>query len=520
MKILVLKGTILIILTLLNLFFAFFLWRKRTHMAVFHLSIMAFCSALYSFACGGVNLFWDQRYPYNFQIFWHKFTWVGVLILPAYLNFIYYFTGKTKHIKLKSFFWYSTALMIFCLALTTPYFVKSIETEYDYFHITPGTLEPFGRFYVLLAIILGLTSLIKEYFSRRGFRRLQIKYFILGFIVYNVGGLIFSGILPLIQKKAVYFDITAFFSFFFVVLTYYAIFRYRLMNIQFFLGRTAVYIFTFFAEMAIAFLVIFLNNQLGLFFPNHAIVIITLIIITASFNYFFYFFERMAGKYFYYTFYNLQTTINDLSKKMNQVIKLDELTNLINQSLLNALKLEKIGIVLKDPGKKQFFSQQLIKFNKENILTLCKSENGFLISFIQYLKKPIIREEISFLLKKLAKNKEEKRKLNYLREEMEKNDIALFLPLIIEQEVIGIIILGEKLSGEAYTIEDVNLLNTLTVQLSIAFNNALSYAQIKAKNEELEKILKIVVGRELKMVELKNKIKELEEKFEKPNENF
>jgi predicted nucleic acid-binding Zn-ribbon protein len=39
--------------------------------------------------------------------------------------------------------------------------------------------------------------------------------------------------------------------------------------------------------------------------------------------------------------------------------------------------------------------------------------------------------------------------------------------------------------------------------------------ELKEKNEELEKFNKFAVGRELRIIELKNKVKELEKKLEK-----
>ena len=98
---------------------------------------------------------------------------------------------------------------------------------------------------------------------------------------------------------------------------------------------------------------------------------------------------------------------------------------------------------------------------------------------------------------------------------MKKREIGLFLPLFIEEELIGMMILGNKLSGEAYTVQDINLLTTLAAQAAIAFSNALSYSEIERRKEELERVLKAVVGRELRMIELKKKIKELEEKNKK-----
>ena len=247
--------------------------------------------------------------------------------------------------------------------------------------------------------------------------------------------------------------------------------------------------------------------------------ILILLLVIFTFSPIFRLFEKIAAKYFYYTYYNLKLTLQRLGKQLNQTIELDKLTTLINRSLLDALKLDKVGIILRDPETGIFKPQQLIKLKEEEITSLLSLKDNFLQKYLQKEKKALVREEIPFLIEEKEKRKEitekEKEKLTSLKEEMEKRDIALFLPLFIKEELIGIIILGNKLSGEAYTVQDLDLLTTLASQAAIAFNNALSYTEIEKRKEELEKFYKLTVGRELRMIELKKKIKELEEKMEK-----
>ena len=509
MDILKFKGIILFIVAFLNLAFAFFLWRRgRKEKATFHLGWVAFFSAVYAFTYGGVWLFENK-------LFWSRATWLGVLVLSAYITFIYYFTETTKHLKLKSFFWYFGAIIISYLALTTPYFIEKVYPEHPCpFLEGGGPLEPLGRVYVITCLGISLFYLLKEYFKSQGFRKLQLKYFILGIAIYSGGGVLFAGILPLLSPEFIkYVDLSAFLSVFFVGFTSYAILRYRLMELRFVLGRTAVYILSILAEIVIAFLMIFLNTQLGFLLPANIILVIALIIIALSFHPLFRFFEKMAGKYFYYTIYTLQTTLAGLAQQLSQTVELDKLTILINRSLLDALKLDRVGIVLKEPEKKQFLPQQLIKFNKEDISTLLVREDNFLIEYLQKIKKPLIKDETPFLIEKALE--EEKRKINLLKQEMEKQGMALILPLFIGEELIGMILLGNKLSGEAYTVQDLELLTILTAQVAIAFNNALSYSEIEKRKADLEHFYELTVGRELRMIELKKRIRELEEKNKK-----
>jgi len=49
----------------------------------------------------------------------------------------------------------------------------------------------------------------------------------------------------------------------------------------------------------------------------------------------------------------------------------------------------------------------------------------------------------------------------------------------------------------------------------VAIENFLVYEDIKHKKEQLEKSMKLMVGRELKMIELKKEIKDLKERINK-----
>jgi len=98
---------------------------------------------------------------------------------------------------------------------------------------------------------------------------------------------------------------------------------------------------------------------------------------------------------------------------------------------------------------------------------------------------------------------------------MEKIGISVCLPLVFEGKVIGIMLFGEKISKNAFTSQDIEFLTNLSYQASVALKNATLYSELSQRKEELEKFYRLTVGRELKMMELKQKVKELEEKLKK-----
>jgi C4-dicarboxylate-specific signal transduction histidine kinase len=70
--------------------------------------------------------------------------------------------------------------------------------------------------------------------------------------------------------------------------------------------------------------------------------------------------------------------------------------------------------------------------------------------------------------------------------DMENLVAEIVFPLTIESRCIGFITLGEKRSGYLYTREEIDLLFTLSVQVSLAIENAQSYRRLDDLNRNLE----------------------------------
>jgi two-component system sensor histidine kinase AtoS len=66
---------------------------------------------------------------------------------------------------------------------------------------------------------------------------------------------------------------------------------------------------------------------------------------------------------------------------------------------------------------------------------------------------------------------------------------SLLLPLLSEDVVIGVIVVGPKLSGDPFYPQDLDLLMTLANQAGIALKNAQLYGQVVLANEHIENIV-------------------------------
>lgn len=368
----------------------------------------------------------------------------------------------------------------FLLFSFSPLFLKEMIPKFSMrYWAVPGILYHFYVAQLFGYMIYSNYLLYKNLKESSGVKRSQIEYLIIGTIILYISGgtnyaLFYNINLP------PYLNIL---SSGFVITTAYAIIKYRFMDIRFILGRGAVYFSSFATVTALTFLLMFLNNQLSqpLSFNVAGPLIVVLSVI--FFQFILRFFEKLASKYFYYTFYSYQKVLTDLGERLTKVLELDKLSSLIVSTLRDTMKLDRTVVLLRELEGGDYQIQENIGFKEENGISLVK--DNFLTLYLEENKKPVVEEEL-FLAVRDSQDLKEKGKLKKLQTNMKRIEAALCLPLFIEEKIIGMIILGNKISKEHYSAQDIELLTILTNQASIAFQNARSYSQIEDLSENLQ----------------------------------
>ena len=413
-------------------------------------------------------------------IFWDRFAYIGVIFIPILMvHFIVLFT-KAKQ-KTIIFIGYTLSI-IFLFLSRTNYFVDElykyswgVHTKAQFFH---------HLFLVYFFIYLFLFFLLTYLFYKKtdsSLERTQAKYILIAFGIMTPGCLAYLPAYGISIYPIVYFSMVVG-----IALLGYAVVKYRLMDIRVAIGRGAIYFFSFITIVILAFFLIFLNNQLAqplsLYILGPLIIIISLLIFQPIFR----FYEKLASKYFYYTFYSYQKVLTDLGRNLTKVLDLDKLCSLIVNTLIKTMKLDKTVILLKEPAG-EYQIQRNIGFQEENGISLVK--DNFLTIYLEKTQKPLVYEEISLIIRDTTE-KEKRERLATLKENMKRIEAALCLPLFIEEKIMGMIVLGNKLSAESYSSQDIELLTTLSNQASIAFQNARLYSKVEDLSKNLEKRVK------------------------------
>ncbi len=399
--------------------------------------------------------------PHNLLVLLNRATFTFAFLLSiAFLHFSLTFPDQNE--EKPWYYWAAVFLssIMAVIALTTDLVHKDLVVNaaktgvvaaYDgtlFRYIVPVfALLSFGATFILFSKIRHL----------KGRKKAQLQYVLLGsalFIIYIFG----TNLIP----AALDMDDLSIFGalgvLFFVFLTGYAIIKHRLLDVRLFVIKSAVY--TLLASTAIAgyvFVVYYLKN---LYVDSMSLdigFIMVSMIVAFSFQPLSKNIINKADVLFGKSRYDFEILLTRLSHSLSTSIDVDELSGKLLAILTSELKVAGSAIVLGD------------SFRNAKDLSLTAKHGARLFGFYDG-KRVLVAEE-------LEDDSERRKVLNKLGIE-----VLVFLPDEAEQS-FGFLALSEKVSGDAYTNKDLQLLEMIAPQVTIAVKN------IRRQQEIIEQIV-------------------------------
>ncbi|MBU0476794.1 GAF domain-containing protein, partial [Patescibacteria group bacterium] len=374
-----------------------------------------------------------------------------------------------------------------------------------YYDSPPGLFYiPFTCFFIGL-VIYSHYKLWKVYKYSKGTQKYQIKYFFLATAIGFVGG----GFSFLPVYKIDLYPVLNFTVFLYPLIIAYAILRYRFLDIRVAVRRGFLkLILAAFAYGTFYGALWFFERSFGSAWAVSAL--ITGIFIALAFAILWPYIERLtlkfSNRFLYASIYTIQDTLSNLAQDLTSIIDLDKITTLISRVIFKVMDVERVGILVKLPNKPEFQALQMIGFTRQSGGQASKKKislinNDIISGYVLKHQSALVKGEL-FLQCQDCREASEQTQMREICEIMDKTKIELILPLIIKDQLIGLIVLGEKQTGDAYTTEDIKLLETLSNQAAIAIENARLYnnmeemvaeqtQDIRRKNVKLQKLLKM-----------------------------
>lgn len=338
--------------------------------------------------------------------------------------------------------------------------------------------------WVLMGIYLfsGIVSLTHTYISSPDpVSKRQIKMLLWGTTVGLVPFLIFGVLLVSAFQNTNYLFLGVFPMFLIPFSFGYSIIRYRLMDIDVIIKRSLVY--TVLTGFLLGTYILLVNIAGGFFqrvtgVDSFVVLFLSVIIIAILFAPARERIQRFIDKTFYRRDYHFHQTIDGLTDKMNLIVDLDQLLRFVFYQTCNIMQVHHAALLvahsesncLKVTLHKGFPDDSVnnVEFKYSDIFSLWQQPPG----------QPLALEEIS--------DRREFRELpSDTTTNLAKFKATLLVPLAVKGELVGVLTLGEKLSGDIYSAMDREWLSTLAGRAALAIQNARLVESIARAKEKL-----------------------------------
>jgi signal transduction histidine kinase len=426
----------------------------------------------------GALIFVNSLYPiFNYAslhstdnvtaFFWAKLAILtGVLTGPLYFFFVRVFPeDRLNSRKLTVFLFTGWALLDGGLLFSNLIF-KSVSIVKGQPSLAAGPAIPLFGLMMITTLFGGSWHLYRKYKVSSGLPRKQLQLVMIGLF----GGLgmtfISTIILPIGFGNTVLIAPSPVFLLFTGITISYAILRRRLFNIGSVVARSVAYLL-FLVTAAAAYGLAAFTLSADVFgrttspLVQEWINIVLAIVLALSFQPLRRFFEKVTDRVFYRERYDSQQVINNFSKILVSELDLNRILKRTLAELCDNLHIQ-FG--------------QIIVFNSDRVYRIEHygplPKRLMVAPELRRLDKPmLVSDELSSGERKHI---------------LESHGVRVSLTLRTREDFVGYVLLGDKLSGDIYTSQDIRLLEIIAKELAVAIQNAKAYAEIQAFNLTLQ----------------------------------
>lgn len=429
----------------------------------------------------GANYFTTFYHDAPHILIWIRWTMsFAGLAVPSWYLFIRNFPHRSLVIP-KNVVITAGIVTIGLMALAlSPWMFTGVTLQNGNISAHPG----FGLAIFFLAFAVYLTGMIRTFVrqmrSTYGIERAQLQYVLGATIVSFTLIILFNVIGPLVLHASALVTFTNIAPLVFTAIVAFTIVRYRLLDIRIIFRRTTVYFLTLFIILGVSAVLVDWgsNNFSGSTPIPWSLAVITFGLIV--FDPLKLWIERLANRFFFTSLYNVQVTLADLGRELTHTIDLQQIVNSVVETIKTTMKLDRAGVLLYDQTTSNYHIVKNIGFNEENGISLVR--NNFLTNYLTTKRRSVLLQELEGMQIAGQGNGE----VGKLVVNMKRIEAALCLPLTFGKHLIGIIVLGSKVTKEAYTSGDLQLLDSIADQASIAIQNGLLYQQVQDFNKNLQ----------------------------------
>ncbi|MFB3042242.1 MAG: ATP-binding protein [Candidatus Poribacteria bacterium] len=451
------------------------------------IGLMSVCSVDATFSIGEGT--WSSRIVPIAQF-------LAATILPCLFLHCFLIFPAEKKIALR-YQWVLKALyvpgIVLFLAMSFFYF-KGNNYFREFFLVQLPPLEGISTGFLFFYSIAGQLLLLHTCFAApSASQRRQARWLLLGIVAGTLPQAIFTTIPKVWDVSIPYARASAYTLCLIPICYVVAIIRHRLMNIELIINRSLVYMLVSGFALGIYLLSI---QGLTLFFHtairSRTVTAVSVLIVAVLFAPAKTRIQNLIDRAFDRETYNYRQTLLALSQTLHSILDLEILVDTLLRQVTRAMHISR-GVVMYrvSAAEPEFVPEALIGMDSlpsgvqvklfPPLLELLKKAEKPL----DFSNQPLDRNNIQLLVGKtdFANSAQTEGFIAFLRS-------AVWIPFVTRtkelENLVGLLVLGQKSSEEPYTQADLALLGTLAHQGATAIENATLYAQLSMRTKAME----------------------------------
>lgn len=449
---------------------------KRTHrlFAVLALNLMLWAL--------GVLLIINSDTPGEAE-FWIRATFVVASFLPAtFYHFILCFPHQRAegNVSVLGVLYVGAAAQV--AGTFSPWYLHEVIVEPGRFPAPEyGFVFRAYAVWVLLSMAFSFTNLFQKLRHASGVERRQIEHVLVGIFLCTTLAASTNVLAPALNIRSLEVYGPAFPVLLMLIMAY-AMVRYHLMDIWVLLSKTTIY-----AVVTMFVIAVFLgmvtgvhwvfshNSRMGDFMTTLLAALVIALVLQPLKEYL----QRVVERGILKRGYDVRTFCARVTRYTAQFVHLDELMATISEEIRSTIGIRHVRLWLVDEKDPDTLQLEFTNISGER-----RGASGQHVTLLRFLRDhpdPIV-------LKKLLHERPNEWRVTIARH-LAELEAYMCIPLTAGPGLVGVMALGEKISGDMFTVDDLLVFNTIAGPLGTAIEGARLYRKLEEVNMHLERIL-------------------------------
>ncbi|MCM8811839.1 MAG: HD domain-containing protein [Candidatus Omnitrophica bacterium] len=386
--------------------------------------------------------------------------------------------------------WNMVFAALFTALIPTPLFLNGVRVDPSGgFYPTAGLFYGVFALWFVAVYTAAIWILLRSYRAQSGRHKNQLLYMVLASL-FGMAGL--CSVFPAVWEVAP--PPGGMILILFYLLVGYSMIRWKLLNVSIVIKNTLIYasLYSILVGLFVVF-VVFLGQFL--FYGPQALdrrvlwmCAVALSVVTVVVRPLDHWLTKATDALLYQRRFEWQKTLKEASRGMAKATSIDRLLKMMAHFIGMRVRVSHVGILYRNSTH---YILKVSRGKEKCPVGMNVDRDNPLVTWLEEKKEILSLDEIMRWLndeRMFPPRSVFRRNLLDVRTQMETLHSRICVPAFSKSQLLGFLVLGDKLSGEPYRKEDLDLLTTLANEGAIALENAQLYEQLYQRMSEIEKL--------------------------------